>query len=62
VVLVRVATTLSTSEPELAKACRCIDAAVLVTVWLAIEHARPTGKSGPTFATLEPAGTFRKPA
>ncbi len=61
VVAVWVLVTVSVTEPELANVPSCIEAPEALTVLFVMLHPRPTGKSGPTLATLEPAGDSSKP-
>ena len=53
---------LSLRVPELARPLRFIEAAEALTFWLESAHPSETGKSGPTLAMLEPAGTLSDPA
>jgi hypothetical protein len=60
--VVRLVVALSLRVPELAKPPRPIEAAEALVFWLESAHPSETGKSGPTLAMLEPAGTLSDPA
>ena len=60
--VVRLVVALSLRVPELASPLRFIEAADALMFWLESAHPSETGKSGPTLAMLEPAGTLSDPA